>query len=384
MKTGNILALGLSLYAHCAVAGNQFLKPIKPPRSSTVQNSAVNVEELIGSHFGAIDLEVEYDYVVVGGGTAGLTIARRLAEHHTVAVIEAGSFYEITNSNMTDIPADASYYLGKEPMVKNPLLDWQQHTTPQPGFQGVRALYPSGHVLGGGSTRNFMWYQRGSSGSYEKWADAVDDESYEFKHFETYFKKSVQFNEPPHGRDRNATPKYDCKAFDSDGGPLQVGYPVFASPAASWIAKGLEHIGIKHVDGMANGNLFGWTYIGQTIDESQKRSTSENSFLQDAIKNSLSLQVYTNTLAKKILFGSNNTAIGVEVESIGAGTGGVTYSIRAHKEVILSSGAFRSPQLLMVSGVGPEATLKANGIKTVANRAGVVRIRSLPRPIGHC
>lgn len=373
MNSAILQGLVLALYASCAVASAQFMKPAR----SSIVNSTLDAEELFGSHFGVIDISASYDYVVVGGGTAGLTIARRLAEHNTVAVIEAGSFYEISNSNLTDIPSDASYYLGKDPVYRNPLLDWQQITTPQPGFQGVQALYPSGHTLGGGSTRNFMWYQRGSTGSYQKWADAVGDESYEFKNFEPYFKKSVQFSEPPPGRDKNATPKYDSSAFDSAGGPLQVGYPVFASPAASWIAKGLEHIGIKQVDGMANGNLFGWTWIGQTIDSSQKRSTSENSFLRDAIENTLSLQVYPNTLAKKVLFDDSKTAIAVEVESTGTGSGSITYTISANKEVILSSGAFRSPQLLMVSGVGPKATLEAHGIETVVDRAGVVRFSFL-------
>jgi choline dehydrogenase len=362
--------VGLSSCLTAVLAVAPFPYGQKPRRSWI--NESLNAEELIGSHFGMIDIAQSYDYIVVGGGTAGLTIARRLAEHNTVAVIEAGGFYELDNSNLTEIPADASYYLGKNPLFRNPLLDWQQITTPQPGFQGVEALYPSGHTLGGGSTRNFMWYQRGSAGSYQKWAEAVGDDSYLFENFETYFKKSIQFTPPSPQRLANSTPQYDPTAFDPQGGPLQVGYPVFASPSASWLAKGMEAIGMKEINGMHNGNLFGWTWIANTIDPTQKRSTSESSFLRDAIQNTLSLQVYQNTLAKRVIFNSNKTATGVEVESTGVGSGSLTYTLSANKEVILSSGAFRSPQMLMVSGVGPAATLQQHGIPVVADRPGVV------------
>ena len=82
-------------------------------------------------------------------GTAGLTIARRLSESNSVAVVEAGSFYELNNANLTEIPSDASWYLGKNPGFKNPLHDWRQMTTPQAGFLNESVLYPQGRTLGG-------------------------------------------------------------------------------------------------------------------------------------------------------------------------------------------------------------------------------------------
>jgi hypothetical protein len=111
-------------------------------------NEDLKAQGLLGSHFGHVNLPAAFEHVVIGGGTAGLTIARRLAESHTVAVIEAGSFYELDNDNCTDIPADASYYLGKNPLFQNPLVDWRQMTMPQPGFGGASVLYPQGHTLG--------------------------------------------------------------------------------------------------------------------------------------------------------------------------------------------------------------------------------------------
>ena len=110
-----LVHLALSIYSY------------KAPRASSPSfHERLQAQGLLGSHFGQVDILASYDYVVVGGGTAGLTIARRLAEYHTVAVIEAGSFYELDNGNFTEIPADASYYLGKDPGIQNPRIDWRQ------------------------------------------------------------------------------------------------------------------------------------------------------------------------------------------------------------------------------------------------------------------
>jgi choline dehydrogenase len=336
-------------------------------------NERLEAQGLLGSHFGYISIPKSYDYVIIGGGTAGLTVAQRLSQKHTVAVIEAGSFYEFNNGNLTEIPADASYYLGKDPLFQNPLIDWRQMTTPQPGLEGKPVLYPQGRTLGGSSTRNFMWYQRGSNNSYQKWADAVNDQSYNFLNFLPYFKRSAKFTPlHPGVRHANATPLYDTADYSSSGGPLQVSYPSFASPAATWLARGFSAIGLKEVPGMQNGNLLGWTWIAQTIDPAtQVRSTSESSFLREAIQANDNLAVYTSTLAKEIVFDDSKKATGVVVETAGIGSGSITYTINATKEVILSAGAFRSPQMLMVSGVGPATTLHSNGIQVLADRAGV-------------
>lgn len=82
--------------------------------------------------FGVPGLSGTFDYIVIGGGTAGLAVARRLASHATVAVIEAGDFYEFSNGNLSEIPAFASDFTGNDPTERNPYLDWYQFTEPQP------------------------------------------------------------------------------------------------------------------------------------------------------------------------------------------------------------------------------------------------------------
>lgn len=134
---------------------------------------------LHGSNFGVPGQNATYDYVVIGGGNAGVTIAARLAEGplNTVAIVEAGSFYEITNGNLSQIPADVVYFIGKSPKDVNPLVDWGFVTTPQPGANGQAYHYARGKTLGGCSARNFMVYQRGTRGSYQMWADEVGGKS---------------------------------------------------------------------------------------------------------------------------------------------------------------------------------------------------------------
>ena len=102
--------------------------------ASTSYEDSIKGLGLLGSHFGVPGLPASYDYIVVGGGTAGLTLARRLTAKSSVsvAVIEAGDFFEFSNGNYSQVPAYASYFTGSDPAIKNPYLDWYMYTEPQP------------------------------------------------------------------------------------------------------------------------------------------------------------------------------------------------------------------------------------------------------------
>ena len=101
--------------------------------AASIFDENINAQGLLGSHFGVPGLPSSFDYVIAGGGTAGLALARRLAANSsfTVAVIEAGDFYEFSNGNLSEIPAEASAFVGSNPTQKNPLLDWYQYTERQ-------------------------------------------------------------------------------------------------------------------------------------------------------------------------------------------------------------------------------------------------------------
>lgn len=95
---------------------------------------SISADGLIGSHFGVAGIDAQYDFVIIGGGTAGLTLAHRLSEdsRFTVAVVDAGDFYEFANGNNSQIPSFASVFTGSDPILRNPYLDWYQFTVPQP------------------------------------------------------------------------------------------------------------------------------------------------------------------------------------------------------------------------------------------------------------
>ncbi|KAI4170021.1 MAG: hypothetical protein LQ343_005270 [Gyalolechia ehrenbergii] len=148
--------------------------------------------------------------------------------------------------------------------------------------------------------------------------------------------KSAQFH--PHyqpTRLANSSTRYDATAFSSQGGPLQVSYPAWTNPISSWIGRGLTALGLQQLHGMANGDILGWSYVAFTQDpQTQTRSSSEASYLREALLGPTNLVVYKNTMAQRVLFDNNKKAMGVLADS-----GGIQYQLNATKEVIISAGA---------------------------------------------
>lgn len=328
--------------------------------------------ETLGDRAGRFGIDATFDYVIVGGGTAGLTLANRLTENPniSVAVIETGGFYQVTNPVLGRTPAGDVFFIGSGPTDTNPLVDWGFVTEPQAGANNRKINYARGKCLGGSSARNFMIYQRGTKQSYRKWADAVGDESYTWDAFQPHFKRSVSFTPPSNTRFANASAEFNVEAFSrTGGGPLQVSYANYAQSFSTWMEPALNEIGVPPTQDFNSGSLFGAQYCSSTIrPESQTRDSSQTSFLREAMGRK-NLKVYILTLAKKIVFDNNKRATGVVVDSQPFGL--FTYTLRARKEVILSAGAFQSPQLLMVSGIGPRAELAKFQIPVIAARPGV-------------
>ncbi|KAI1476103.1 putative GMC oxidoreductase [Daldinia eschscholtzii] len=346
----------------CAVVALATIANTKP------LDNHIQARRLLGSSFGMPGDDATYDYVVVGGGNAGLTLATRLVEQKagTVAVIEAGSFFEIDNSNLSQIPAQAGAFAGKGDDDWQPLIDWGYITAPQVGANNDPIHYARGKGLGGCSSRNYMVYQRGTKASYDMWADQVGDDSYTWDNFLPYFQKSINFTGPNMDlRSANSTPEYDISAFSTGNGPLSVTFANYAQAFGTWAQKGFEQLGLSVIPGFQSGSLLGQSYSMYTINpQTGIRDSSETSFLQKAL-NYPEYTVYQSAMAKKIVF-DGTKATGVLVE-----TQGFEYTISARKEIVLSAGVFGSPQLLQASGVGPEELLKQHNIPVVANRPGV-------------
>lgn len=307
-----------------------------------------------------------FDYVVVGGGTAGLVVANRLSANPSVrvAVIEAGTFYEIATGNASQIPIDDTLYNGKNPSDTGP-IDWDFTTTPQAGMNNQVVHFARGKTLGGCSALNYMAYARTTVGAFEKWADDVGDTSWTYENVSDFYYKSTNFTPPDESkRIANSTPEYDTSTLGT-GGPLKVTFANYAQGWSTWIAKAMPQVGIPSINGFTSGKLMGSSWLVSTINHTTgDRDSSETAFLRPFLGRT-NLVVYTDTLAERILF-DGQTAKGVQVSS-----GNNSYTISATKEVILSAGTFQSPQLLQVSGVGPADLLKEHGIDIVADRPGV-------------
>ena len=329
---------------------------------------------LFGSSFGLpafnifnVSAPVTFDYIVVGAGTAGIPVAVRLAEAgSTVALIEAGSLHHLGNGNFSQVPLYASAFQHTYPgSMINPIVDWNVTTTPQ---AGLHRLYPQGKAIGGTSTRSHQAFTFATKSSYQEWADVVDDQSYTWKSFTPHLLKPINFTVPSSYRSLNSTAWSPPPWMGHTSGPLQVTFGNYVWPWASWIKKALTGLGFQeNLGGFVGGSLHGVAYPHSTLDATSfTKETSDSSYLNKLGMSNENLIIYTNALATRILFDASKTANGVEFDY-----GGLPLKLSCKKEVIVSAGAFRSPQLLMLSGIGPKVMLEQHGINFVSDLAGV-------------
>lgn len=201
----------------------------------------------------------------------------------------------------------------------------------------------------------------------------MDDQTYTFDNLLPLYKKSCSYTGPNQALYTNSSNSENPNAFSATGGPLQVSNGNFVDSLSSWVQRALTGIGLKQIDGFNSGRLLGSAYGTVTINPSNAhRSSSESSFLQNSLRNGSSLKVYKNTLAQRILFNANNVATGVAVTTAGTyGVPSLNYTLNARREVIVSAGVFQSPQLLMVSGIGPRDILEKFSIPCIQNLKGV-------------
>lgn len=338
------------------------------PTTSSAPADSITGQPLLGSSFGIPGLNATYDYLIVGGGTAGLVLANRLSASgaHTVAVIEAGSFYELSNGNQSQIPRWVWNGAGLGFDDVNPLVDWMFRTEPEEGIGGQRIHYPRGRTLGGSSARNHMVYHRATKGTYKKWAEDVGDTAYEWENFKAYFDKSTTFHKADMTkRPANATPAYDPAGDRATSGPVSISYTNWVLPWTTWLLKAVDALGMKPLPGWIDGELIGSSWNLRTVDaKTQVRDSSETAYLRPAMERA-NLFIYPSTMAMKIVF-NGTEAVGVLCNTLGK-----DFRLTANKEVILSAGAFQSPQLLMVSGIGPKETLEKFGIQILVDAPGV-------------
>ncbi len=284
-----------------------------------------------------------FDYIVVGGGSAGCVVASRLSEDPNVSVclIEVGG---PDKSVFIHAPA------GVVTMLPIPFNNWAYKTVPQKGLNGRQGYQPRGKVLGGSSSINAMLYVRGSQHDYDHWA-SLGNSGWSYQDVLPYFKKA----------EHNET--HTNSEYHGTGGPQNVAELRSPSALNQMFLQACAMNGIPYNPDYNGAEQFG-AFMYQVFHKNGERHSAAKAYITPHLSRP-NLTVKTNTITSKILF-EGQRAVGVRVLQ-----GGQTHELRANKEVIVSAGAFGSPQLLMVSGVGPAAELQRHGIPVVHALEGV-------------
>ncbi|MGH8777682.1 GMC family oxidoreductase [Paraburkholderia sp.] len=288
-------------------------------------------------------LEGEFDYIVIGAGTAGCVLANRLTEDPDVSVLllEAGGKDDY---HWIHVPVGYLYCIG------NPRTDWLYKTEAEPGLNGRSLAYPRGRVLGGSSSINGMIYMRGQREDYDEWARVTGDPAWSWNSVLPVFRRS----ENHHGGENE---------WHGAGGPWRVEKQRLKWKILETFAQAAEQTGIPATDDFNRGDNTGVGYF----DVNQKRGVRWNAskaFLRTALARP-NFTLITGAVTQRVVF-EGTRCVGVEYRG-----NGVDYLAKARGEVIVSAGAVNSPQLLELSGVGNGARLQSLGIDVVRDLRGV-------------
>jgi choline dehydrogenase-like flavoprotein len=285
----------------------------------------------------------EFDYVVVGGGSAGCCVAGRLSEdlHHSVCLLEAGG---------PDHSVFVRAPLGFAATASLNINSWGYNTIPQAGFNGRKGFQPRGKVMGGSSSVNAMVYTRGNAQDYNSWA-TLGNAGWTYQDVLPYFKKSEN-NEC-----------FGANHYRGVNGPLNVGYLRSPSPLNKAFIQACNEQGIPFNPDYNGAHQFGVSH-GQVTQKGGERWNAARAYV-DPHRHQDNLRVVSHAHATQVVM-DGKRAVGIRYM-----VNGVHHEVRARKEVILSGGAFGTPQLLMLSGIGPALHLHDMGIPLVHELPGV-------------
>lgn len=285
---------------------------------------------------------MEFDFVVVGAGSAGCVLANRLSadSRYNVALIEAGGK---DSSPWIHIP------VGYFKTIKNAALNWMYTTEPDPGLNGRSLNWPRGKTLGGSSSINGLLYVRGQKEDYDGWRQ-LGNKGWAWDDVLPLFKRAENWEDGE-------------TEFRGGDGPLSVTHSQKSWEIIDAWIKSAENSGFPFNPDYNGDSQEGVGYFQQTAKEGI-RCSSAKAYLAP-IKDRKNLKIITNILTEKILF-NDNKAVGIK-----GSKNGKEIVIKARKEIVLAAGAIGSPQILMLSGIGPSEHLADHGIEVLKNHKGV-------------
>ncbi len=288
-----------------------------------------------------------YDYIIIGAGSAGCMLAKRLTENpqKKVLLIEAG---KSDNYIWIHIPVGYLY------CIDNPRADWRFKTVAEKGLNGRSLLYPRGRVLGGCSSINGMIYMRGQANDYESWVQDTGDEAWSWENALKRYKSFEDYHS-------------DANQWHGKGGEWTVSKQRLRWPIMDKFRDAAVEAGIPASDDFNRGDNFGVGYFDVSQRKGWRLNTSK-AFLKDATKRS-NLTVLTEAIVTKLKIDLvTKNCFGVEYRTNGIST---EAAINSTGEVILSAGAIGSVQILERSGIGAAAHLNKLGIPVIADLPGV-------------
>lgn len=289
-----------------------------------------------------VDAHDATDYVIVGAGSAGSVIVRRLLDAgHSVHVIEAGP-----------LDTDPAIHSAQGwPSLLGGPLDWTVFTTPQPHANNRRLFWPRGKVLGGSSSLNGMIYIRGHTSDYERWAQATADRGWCWESVLPLFKRSEVHEQ-------------GASEYHGAAGPLPVSTIATPHPLSEAFVDGAVANGHKLIEDFNAGEMVGVGYNHITARRGERISAWKG-FVKPVLRNPR-LKVTTRAFVHRILL-ENGEAVGVEYAPVGQ----PPRRAYAAAEIVLAAGVLGSPKTLLLSGIGPSGRLTSLGLPTMVDLPGV-------------